>query len=100
MEREIGRVAHELVRRGARLVVLFGSRARGDSRQGSDADILAVMPMPEDRRRMDALADLYAEIVPRAVDLFVYTPAELEEMKRSSSLVRTALAEGRILHGA
>jgi len=46
------------------------------------------------------LADLYAEVAPRGIDLLAYTPVEFEEMKRVSSLVRDALAEGVVLHGA
>lgn len=100
VEAEIHRVTAELVRRGASLVVLFGSRARDEAGSDSDADILAVLPLPEDRPQMARLADLYAEIAPRGIDLFAYTPAEFEVMKRTSSLVYDALEEGVVLHAS
>jgi hypothetical protein len=70
----------------------------GTSRAGSDADILAVIPLAGDVRPLTRLADLYAEIAPRRVDLSAYTPAEFEDMKRTSALVRSALAQGRVFH--
>lgn len=98
MEAEIRRVTDQLIERGAVLVVLFGSRARGQARADSDADLLVVMPLPDDRPLMGRLADLYTELAPRGIDLLVYTPAQLEEMKQTSSLVREALATGVVLH--
>jgi predicted nucleotidyltransferase len=97
---EIRRITGELIARGALLVVLFGSRAREAASEGSDADILAVLPHPSGRSALSRLADLYAEIVPRGVDLVVYTPEELAEMKRVSSFVREALEMGKVLHAA
>jgi predicted nucleotidyltransferase len=96
---EVRRVTAELVRRGASLVVLFGSRARGEAGPLSDADVLAVLPLPQGGSPIGRWADLYAEIVPVGIDLLVYTAAEFEQMKRESSLVRRALAEGVVLHG-
>ncbi len=99
IEAEIRRVTAGLVGRGAVLVVLFGSRARGETRPDSDADLLAVLPLPSDRPPMARLADLYADLAPKGIDLFAYDPEEFEEMKRVSSLVRDALARGIVLHG-
>lgn len=65
--------------RGLKLVVLFGSFARGDWREGSDADVLVVAEgLPSDpRERWDMLC---AEVKGVLVEPHAYTPEEFEEM--------------------
>jgi len=69
------------------LVVLFGSRGRGDYRGDSDWDILVVI---KDKSS-----------VPRPylpVDLFIYTPNEVfEEIKKFNTIVIDAILEGKVL---
>lgn len=80
-------------------VVLFGSRARGDSRPTSDIDILVIACSAEPRYRRSAplylaLSDLYVPM-----DIVVYTRAEAEEWSEvPEALVTTALREGRVLY--
>jgi len=80
-------------------VILFGSRARGEARPGSDLDILVIQDSTEPRYRRSvplyaALADLPVE-----VEVVVYTPAEMEEWAGvRQALVTTALREGRVLY--
>jgi predicted nucleotidyltransferase len=96
IRREIDRLVEMLRTRGATLIVLFGSIARDEATLFSDADVLAVMPSSESF--VDRLANLYCELAPRIdLDLFVYTPAEFEEM-RDRPFVRHALREGRVLY--
>jgi predicted nucleotidyltransferase len=79
-------------------VILFGSRARGDGRAGSDVDFLVIEERVESKldemvRLRDALADWD---VP--VDVVVVSRREAERAgERPGSLVRRALAEGRVL---
>jgi len=79
-------------------VVLFGSRARGEARSGSDLDFLVIeehfdSKLEEMVRLRDALAGLD---VP--VDIVVVSREEAEDRgRRPGSLVRRALAEGRVL---
>jgi predicted nucleotidyltransferase len=79
-------------------VVLFGSRARGKGRPDSDLDFLVIeehvaSKLDEMVRLRDALATLD---VP--VDVVVVSRAEAERGRlRPGSLVRRALAEGRVL---
>lgn len=79
-------------------VILFGSRARGNARPDSDMDFLVieelvVSKVDEMVRLRDALAD--AEV---PVDIVVVSRAEAERnAARPGSLVRRALAEGRVL---
>jgi len=80
-------------------VVLFGSRARGTGRPGSDFDLLVISESDQPRYRRAAplyaaMADLAAE-----VEVMVYTPREVEEWSAvPESFVTTALREGRVLY--
>lgn len=79
-------------------VLLFGSRARGEDRPGSDVDFLVIeervgSKLDEMVRLRDALAGFD---VP--VDVVVVSRAEAERAsRRPGSLVRHALAEGLVL---
>ena len=81
-------------------IVLFGSRARGDSRPDSDLDLLIVEESGLPRyarspRYYHALTGLFP-----AKDILVYTPAEIEEWSGvPNAFVTTALREGRTLYG-
>ena len=95
---EAERIAALLVERGATLVVVFGSVARGDVGIASDLDMIAVMQseLPFIKR----LEELYGALHPTVgLDLLVYTPEEFEYM-RERGFIRHALAEGRVLHAA
>jgi predicted nucleotidyltransferase len=80
-------------------IVLFGSRARGDARSGSDYDLLVIRQSSEPRYRRAvplyvALADLPVE-----VDVLVYTPEEVREWSAvSEAFVTAALRQGTLLY--
>lgn len=80
-------------------IVLFGSRARGDARSGSNYDLLVIRQSSEPRYRRAvplyvALADLPVE-----VDVLVYTPEEVREWGGvRDAFVTTALRQGRLLY--
>ncbi|HXF71167.1 MAG TPA: nucleotidyltransferase domain-containing protein [Actinomycetota bacterium] len=95
---EADRIVEALIRKGATLVVAFGSFGRGDVGRASDLDLIAVMEsdLPFIRR----LERLYEELAPRVgLDLLVYTPEEFAEV-RGRAFIRRALDEGRVLHAA
>ena len=95
---EAERIGGILVDRGATLVVVFGSVARGDVGIASDLDMIAVIP--SELPFIERLDELYRAILPIVgLDLLAYTPEEWQEM-RSRSFIRHALAEGRVLHAA
>lgn len=95
---EAERITKLLVERGATLVLVFGSFARGDVGSWSDLDMIAVMA--SDLSFIKRLGELYEQLVPHVgLDLLVYTPEEWEYM-RERSFVRHALAEGKVLHAA
>lgn len=84
-------------------IVLFGSAARGDMRDGSDLDLMVVMP--EDADTLRTSQRLYVEMARQrlavGVDLVVTTPARFEERKESlGSVFREVARDGRELYAA
>jgi len=99
LEQELERMVSRLRTHGVQRVILFGSLARGDVRLGSDLDLIVVMNT--DKRFLDRLDEVYRLLDPRvAVDLLVYTPEEFATLRETSSLVRRAVAEGKVLYAA
>ena len=85
------------------IVILFGSRARGDARPDSDVDLLIVEPEPfsPKRSRLQEAARLYLALrrLARPKDLLLYSRDEFERRKDSGHpIVGGALPEGQVLH--
>jgi len=90
------------------IVILFGSRARGDARPDSDVDLLIVEPElvePEPfsplRSRRQETARLYLALrrLARSKDLLLYSRDEFERLKdAANTIVGRALREGKVLH--
>ncbi len=84
-------------------IVLFGSRARGDSSGLSDVDLLIVEPDPFDKKRsrrkeMARLWRLLADI-PLAKDILVYSRDEVDYWSDSlNSVVARAMREGKVVY--
>jgi predicted nucleotidyltransferase len=82
-------------------VLLFGSRARGDAREGSDLDFLVIEQHLESKlREMVLLRDA---LPPMGVPVDVVVVSEEEAARRGSlpsTLIHRALREGRILVNA
>ncbi|MDW7712177.1 MAG: nucleotidyltransferase domain-containing protein [Deferrisomatales bacterium] len=80
-------------------IVLFGSRARGQERPGSDLDLLIIedSALPRHKRAVPylrALTGLFPE-----KDVVVWTPEEADAWKEvPNAFVTTALREGRTLY--
>lgn len=84
-------------------VILFGSRARGDARPGSDVDLLIVErePFSPQRSRRRETARLYLAVRRLAIakDLLLYSRDEFERLKDSPHhIVGRAQREGKVLH--
>ena len=80
-------------------IILFGSRARGDSRPDSDVDLLIVKDsdQPTHRRTIPAYRALTGLGVPK--DIIWRTPAEVEEWSAVPNYVTTrAIREGKVLY--
>ncbi len=80
-------------------VILFGSQARGDARQDSDADILVVMsyegrPFAKSREIRRACKPGFR------VDLLIRSPEDTEpRYHRGDPIIREALDHGEVLYG-
>ena len=83
-------------------IYLFGSRASGQEDQGSDIDLLLVLPdsdMP--RHRREALSYDLLWGLPIPVEVIVLTQAEFQRGCRvKASLPYNVLAEGELLYGS
>lgn len=81
---------------GADRAVLFGSYARGDADAYSDVDLLIVCST---QQRFFDRHELFADVTDAfpGCDLLVYTPGELEEL-RKRGVVYQALKEGIVLY--
>ena len=80
-------------------IIVFGSRARGDHRPGSDVDILVIQKSTEPRYRRSG--PLYAALagLPVEVDVLVYTPWEILEWSAvDQAFVTTAVREGIVVY--
>jgi len=96
----VGKIV-EIIRRSADpdRIILFGSRARKDSRKQSDYDICVIKRGIVHRRRlaMQLYRDLYGVGVP--VDVIVETPETFEKLKDNPFLIYHDIArQGRILY--
>jgi predicted nucleotidyltransferase len=81
-------------------VVLFGSHANGDARQGSDVDLLVVAETDQDPLAL--AGELYCLLRPRTfpLDVVVMTPEELQARRNGfDTFIREVLRRGRVLHG-
>lgn len=83
------------------MVLLFGSRARGDYLVTSDIDLIVVSSRFKGvefvKRPVQVLKVLYREGVRAPLDLLCYTPEEFERKRREIGIVREALRTGVIL---
>ena len=80
-------------------VILFGSRARGDARPGSDYDFLVIedSPLPRHRRAAKYRRALIGLLASK--DIVVWTPAEAAEWAAvSQAFVTMAINEGIVLY--
>ena len=76
-------------------VILFGSQARGEADEYSDADFIVIKNTEESF--VKRLAGL--PFLPLEADVFVYTPAEFESMKANENpFIIHALADSRVVY--
>lgn len=84
-------------------VILFGSRARGDEREGSDVDLLVVEaePFGPDRSRHRELVRIYHALARFrvSVDVLVCSLDDVDHWRDSlNHVLARALREGKVLH--
>ena len=83
-------------------IYLFGSKARGDSGEDSDYDLMVIVPddAPAKRRRSRlAYEVLWGTGI--AADVLVWTEGQFDSrLHIAASLPATVIREGRLLHAA
>lgn len=98
--RLVNEIVHRIVKAiSPRKIILFGSRARGDARPGSDLDLLVIADSTQPRyRRAAPLYGVLSDIlVP--MDILVYSPEEVKEWSGvRQAFVTTAIREGEVLY--
>lgn len=80
------------------MIMIFGSRARGDVNPDSDLDLLIVKKTKKRpiQRRIDVRKVLSTDM---PVDVLVYTPDEFEALRQSgSAFLKTLSEEGKVLY--
>ncbi len=84
-------------------IFLFGSRARGDAREGSDYDLLVIVQATEvpGHRLAQQAHRLVFRRIPAPIDVVFFTERKFEERKSViGSLPETAIHEGKELYVA
>lgn len=95
MRRFVHRLRREL---RAERILLFGSRGRGDHREGSDFDLLVVSPRFRTVRWVErAPKVLRLWELPYDLDAICLTPEEFRRRKHEISIIGEAAREGRAL---
>jgi predicted nucleotidyltransferase len=90
-------LVNKLINYKVRLIILFGSRARGDYTDESDIDVLIVADkMPSDPRKA-------YEIVRRLIDVKIHplclkTDSFLKKMESESTLIMEILKDGKTIY--
>jgi predicted nucleotidyltransferase len=100
------RTIQEIVRRIVEVahpqqIVLFGSAARGNMGPHSDVDLLVVIERQVHRRRL--AQSIYCNLVGVgfAADVVVVTTEDLRRYKeRPGTVIRSALAEGKVIYAS
>ena len=84
---------------GIRKAILFGSFATGRQDRKSDVDLILIQQTdkPYFERFEGILRELYQAVRGRDLEVFIYTPEELEGM-RGRRFIERALGEGVVLY--
>ena len=80
-------------------IVLFGSRARGETGRDSDIDLLVVVPETADKHRVAVAIRRELRDLPASKDIVVATPAEIERRRDiSGTVLHEALQTGTVVY--
>jgi uncharacterized protein len=83
---------------GPQKIVLFGSAASGELRDGSDIDLLVIKET--DKRKLDRIDEATELLDPGIpVELHIFTPGEIRtRLKMGDPFIRQIMETGRILY--
>jgi len=80
-----------------KIVILFGSKARGDDVSSSDIDILVIAE--SDKSFIERLKESVVSVPYKNVDILIYTPMEFETMVQiENQFITAVLKEGKIIY--
>jgi len=97
LEEELKRIIPEIIKLGVEKIILFGSLNSENVHKSSDIDLIVVQKT--EKNFLERLEKFYNYLNPKvAMDIFVYTPEEFEEMKNKNSFIKSALKKGRIIY--
>jgi predicted nucleotidyltransferase len=92
--RKIGQKAN------AKVVILFGSYARGEAGKHSDIDFLVIAESNLPRYKRSRQLHLMFKPYPFPMDIIVYTPQEVEDARKCElSFISHVLREGKKIYG-
>ncbi|ATZ60999.2 MAG: hypothetical protein DDT33_01410 [Firmicutes bacterium] len=91
----LSRLKDFIKKHGVKKAILFGSVARGESREFSDLDVILVSEEFEGKSALKRPVPFYLEWdLGYPVDFLCYTPEEFEKKKKEITIVREAVKEG------
>ncbi|MCT4612136.1 MAG: nucleotidyltransferase domain-containing protein [Clostridia bacterium] len=99
MDKEIINLANKIVDKvKPQKIILFGSKAKGLSRENSDIDICVIVEFENKHKK---LMEIYEIIdLDIDVDIVLYSPNKWEELKDDSSTFAGIINEtGKVLYG-
>ena len=100
LERELHRIVATLIEEyQPEKIILFSSLATGRIHEWSDVDLLIIKET--EKRLLDRATDIVAMLnYPRvAIDIFVYTPGEVEYLlEEGSQFIEEILEQGKVLY--
>ena len=97
LENEFKRILPEIIKLGVEKIILFGSLTSQNVHKSSDIDIIVVQRT--EKKFLERIQEFYEYLKPRvALDIFVYTPEEFEEMRKWNSFIKSALNKGRVIY--
>jgi predicted nucleotidyltransferase len=97
LESEIKRIIPEIIKLGVEKIILFGSLNSENVHKSSDIDILVIQKT--EKKFLERVDEYYNYLKPKvAIDIFVYTPEEFEEMKERNFFIISALKKGRVIY--
>ncbi len=102
MNSKIVDIANQIIKlTDPKKIILFGSYARNDNKQGSDIDLLVVMPDGTHRRKTAQFLYKNIHSYGTPFDIIVCTIEDLEKHKDNIGLIyKSILADGVILYAA
>jgi predicted nucleotidyltransferase len=97
LENELKRIIPEIIKTGIEKIILFGSLNSGEIHKTSDIDIIIIKKT--EKKFLERIEEYYNYLNPKvAIDIFVYTPEEFEEMKKWNSFILFVLKKGRVIY--